>query len=323
MKKKVADYQWPSALGKKYNFNHKISLKDNKKKLIKIENFFKKKFGYNVKLFPSGRAAIATIIRFLKINRSNEVFTDKWSSHCLFNTIGAYTNINTSLNNPDLVICIHKWGKIKKIKVKKKFKIIEDSVDSLILNKKALFPNKGEFEIFSLPKIIGSITGGLVVTKNKKFVKFCKQEQKKNKKLGSCQAKERFNYFSKKQNFNTWLYYESWNTYTEYNSLINIERCLKYFDINKKIIIKRLNFISQEMKINFKTPERLGPVLPLPLKNFKNINNLSKKFLIRHHTDSIEKKISFKKHILLPLHFKISEKEFNKYLKLIKKNYIK
>ena len=39
---------------------------------------------------------------------------------------------------------------------KKKFKIVEDSVDSLIVNKKALFPNKGEFEIFSIPKIIGT-----------------------------------------------------------------------------------------------------------------------------------------------------------------------
>ena len=132
-------------------------------------------------------------------------------------------------------------------------------------------------KFFSLPKIIGSISGGLVVTKNKNFIKFCKQEQKKNKKLGSFQAKERFDNFSKKQNFNTWLYYESWNTYTEYNSLINIERCLKNFDINKEIIIKRLNFISQEMKINFKTTERLGPVLPLPLKNFQNISNLCKK----------------------------------------------
>ena len=70
--------------------------------------------------------------------------------------------------------------------------------------------------------------------------------EKINKKLGSFQAKERFDNFSKKQNFNTWLYYESWNTYTEYNSLINIERCLKNFDINKEIIIKRLNFISQK-----------------------------------------------------------------------------
>ena len=105
--------------------------------------------------------------------------------------------------------------------------------------------------------------------------------------------------------------------------MINIERCLKNFDINKEIIIKRLNFIKKEMKINLKRTERLGPVLPLPLKNFKNINNLSKNLLIRHHSDSIEKKTIFKKHILLPLHFKISKKEFNKYFKLIQKNYIK
>ena len=322
MKKEVTDYQWPSAFGQNCNFNDKISFNDNKKKLIKIENFFEKKLGYNVKLFPSGRAAIAIILRFLKINRSNEVFTEKWSSHCLFNTIGAYTNINTTLNNPDIVICIHKWGKIKKVKIKKKFKIVEDSVDSLIVNKKALFPNKGEFEIFSLPKIIGSISGGLVVSKNKKFIKFCKQEQKTNKKLANYQAKERFNNFSKKKNFNTWLYYETWNTYTEYNSLINIERCLKNFDINKEVIIKRLDFIKKKLKINFNSTERLGPVLPLPLKNFKNINNLSKKFLIRHHSDSIKKKTNFEKCILLPLHFKISKKEFNKYFNLIQKNYI-
>ena len=71
--------------------------------------------------------------------------------------------------------------------------------------------------------------------------------------------------------------------------MINIERCLKNFDINKEIIIKRLNFISQEMKINFKTTERLGPVLPLPLKIFK-ISIIYVKFLIRHHAESIEKK---------------------------------
>jgi len=40
------------------------------------------------------------------------------------------------------------------------------------LNKKALFPNNGEFEIFSLPKIIGSISGGLVITKNKRFINY-------------------------------------------------------------------------------------------------------------------------------------------------------
>ena len=274
-------------------------------------------------MFPSGRAAIATILRFLKINRSNEVFTDKWSSHCLFNTIGAYTNINTEIHNPDLVICIHKWGEIKKIKIKKKFQIIEDSVDSLVLNKKTLFPNNGEFEIFSLPKIIGSISGGLVITKNKKFIKFCKQEQKKNKKLGIYQAREKFDTLKNKKNFNTWLYYESWNTYTETNSLIDIERCLKNFDKNKNIIIKRINLIKRKLKINYYLNDRLGPVLALPLEKFKNIKYLSKKFLIRHNSKFIEKKAKFEKCILLPLHFKTNEKDFNIYLKLIQKNYLK
>ena len=43
MKKKIVDYQWPSAFRQKYNFIDKISLNSSKKKLIKIENFFKKK----------------------------------------------------------------------------------------------------------------------------------------------------------------------------------------------------------------------------------------------------------------------------------------
>jgi len=323
MPQNIQDYQWPSAFGKRYNFINKISAYNNKKSLKRIENFFKNKFGYDVRVFPSGRAAIATILRFLKINRSNEVFTDKWSSHCLFNTIGAYTNINTEIHNPDLVICIHKWGEIKKIKIKKKFQIIEDSVDSLVLNKKTLFPNNGEFEIFSLPKIIGSISGGLVITKNKKFIKFCKQEQKKNKKLGIYQAREKFDTLKNKKNFNTWLYYESWNTYTETNSLIDIERCLKNFDKNKNIIIKRINLIKRKLKINYYLNDRLGPVLALPLKKFKNIKYLSKKFLIRHNSKFIEKKAKFEKCILLPLHFKTNEKDFNIYLKLIQKNYLK
>ena len=322
MPQNIQDYQWPSAFGKRYNFVNKISAYNNKKNLKRIENFFKNKFGYNVKVFPSGRAAIATILRFLKINRSNEVFTDKWSSHCLFNTIGAYTNINTEIHNPDLVICIHKWGVIKKIKIKKKFQIIEDSADSLVLNKKTLFPNNGEFEIFSLPKIIGSISGGLIVTKNKKFIKFCKYEQKKNKKLGIYQAREKFDTLKSKKNFNTWLYYESWNTYAETNSLIDIERCLKNFDKNKNIIIKRLNLIKRKLKINYYPNDRLGPVLALPLKKFKNIKYLYKKFLIRHNSKFIDKKIKFEKCLLVPLHFKINEKDFNNYLKLIKKNYL-
>ena len=318
--KHLFDYQWPSAFTQKNIFDLKKKKNDNKKYIIKIENFFYKRFGYQTKLFPSGRAAIAVILRYLKINRSNQVYTDKWSSHCLFNTIGAYTNVCTTLNRPDLVVCIHKWGIIKKIR-NKRFKIIEDSVDSIINKPKALFPNKGEFEIFSLPKIIGSISGGLVVSKNKDFIKYCNLEQKKNIDLGIYQAVQKYNDINKKKSFNTWLYNESWNTYLDYNSLSNIQSCIKNYDINKKIINTRLNQLKLKLKLNINNKQRLGPVLALPIKKFSNIKVLKKKLLIRHHSNSSFKKLNFYKYFLLPLHFRITNKKFKSLSELIYKNY--
>ena len=132
----------------------KYQIRIIEKKIKKIENFFTNKLGHQAKLFPSGRAAIATILRFLKINRSSEVYTDKWSSHCLFNTIGAYSNINTQIYNPNLVICIHKWGKVKNIKIKKNFKIIEDSVDSIIIDKKNYFQIMENLKFFPYRKLL-------------------------------------------------------------------------------------------------------------------------------------------------------------------------
>ena len=321
--KSIEDYQWPSAFTKKSVFNLKKSKISNKKIILEIEKYFSKKFGYQTKLFPSGRSSIAAILRYLKINRSNEVYTDKWSSHCLFNTLGAYTNVNTSFNRPDLVICTHKWGEVKKIKIKKKFKIIEDSVDSIITNQKGFFPNKGEFEVFSLPKIIGSISGGLIVTKDKKFLKFCSEEQKKNTKLGVYQSHQKFKDFDKKNSLNTWLHYESWNTYLEYNSLENIQQCLKNYDTNKKVINSRINLLNKKLKLNIKKTDRLGPILALPIEKFKNIKVIEKKILLRHNSNTLSKKINFKKYFLLPLHFKINDKKFNDLFKIIYKNYKK
>ena len=40
---KIRDYQWPSSFIKHKKYVNKISQKENKKKLIIIENFFKKK----------------------------------------------------------------------------------------------------------------------------------------------------------------------------------------------------------------------------------------------------------------------------------------
>ena len=96
-------------------------------KLIKNDqNFFEKSYGFKVILFPSARAGIASILRFLKIDRSNEVFVNKWVSHCIFNTVGRYTNISTRFKTPDVAIAVHKWGFKQMLPKKKNIKIIED-----------------------------------------------------------------------------------------------------------------------------------------------------------------------------------------------------
>ena len=127
-------------------------------------------------------------MKFYGLNRSNEIFTSKWSPYCVLNTISYFSNPTTNIKRANLVIINHRWGRDSKIKNKNKKIIIEDSADTIHLNKKSFFLNNSEFEIVSLPKIIGSYCGGLIYTKNKKFIKYIKKQQKKNIKLGKIQS---------------------------------------------------------------------------------------------------------------------------------------
>ena len=87
-----------------------------------------------------------------------------------------------------------------------------------------MFVNGGDFEILSMPKIIGSVCGGIVVTKNLNFYDFAKKEQIKNKDLGQYQSRRKFEELNKKTTFHTWLYHESKNTFLEYNALVDIKK---------------------------------------------------------------------------------------------------
>ena len=320
---KIKDYQWPSFFIRDKKYSISKEKKISRALINKIENFFKKNFYYKVILFPSARAALASVLRFRKIDRSNEVFINKWVSHCIFNTVGKYTNISTSFKSPDIIIAVHKWGINQIFSKKKNIEITEDSVDSIILNKKDLFINKGQFEFFSLPKIIGSVSGGIIVTRNLSYYKFAKKEQMKNKKLGIYQSRQKFNDINKKKSFNTWLFYESSNTFLEYNSLLDIEKNLKNLEINKKIILKRKNLFRKEFNIDYYKNNKLGPVIPINLKFIKNHSLMKKNFLLRHIHKGPKETEKFQKVYLLPVHFKISQQKFNFYIKLLKKSIIK
>ena len=237
---------------------------------------------------------------------------------CLFNTVGRYTNISTSYNNPDMIIAIHKWG-FEQIFSNNKGIIIEDSVDSIILKKSKMFLNNSEFEFISLSKIIGSFSGGIIFTKNKKFHKFAKIEQNQNKEMGIYQTKKKIDDFNKIKSFDTFHYHESTNTYSDYNLVKNIDQNLKNFNINKNILIKRKMIINKIIDIKKTQDYRLGPIAAIQRNKIKNHIIMKKYFLERHINKNQKSHSKFEKIYIVPLHFGISDQEFNFYCNIIKR----
>jgi putative PLP-dependent aminotransferase (TIGR04422 family) len=320
MKNSVKDYQWPSFfIRSNQKYNIKYQKKIDLKLINELENYFQKYYGFKIILFPSARAGIASILRFLKIDRSKEVFVNKWVSYCIFNTLGKYTNISTNFKDPDVAIAVHKWGYKQIIPKKKNIKIIEDSVDSIIMNRNDLFENEGDFEIISLPKIIGSVSGGIVITKDINFYEYAKMEQIKNKELGQYQSRRKFEEINKKKTFHSYFHHESTNTFLEYNALLNIAKCLKNFQINKNVISERQKYFKKKFnELTFRF-DRLGPVIPLKYNLIKNHKLMNEHFLLRRIHKNKYKIDTFKKVYLLPIHFKITHKKFKFYLAILKK----
>ena len=152
---------------------------------------FFKKIGCPVKLFPSGRFCLGIILRYLGTNKDNYIFLNKWSPNSIISSVGHFCNISNSYKNSDLVLNHNQWGIEKRIKINKKI-IIQDSCDSILLNNLSLFNDNSKFEFFSIPKIIGNLAGGLVCSKDEKFIRYCEKEQKKNINFSIHQSSAKF-----------------------------------------------------------------------------------------------------------------------------------
>ena len=182
-----------------------------------------------------------------------------------------------------------------------------------------MFVNESCFEIVSLPKIIGSVSGGIVITKNVQFFDFAKNEQTKNRELGQYQSRRKFEEINKKKTFHTWFHHESTNTFLEYNSLLNMKKELKNFQINKNILFERQTFFHDHFNDLGLKSQRLGPVIPIKYDRIKNYDLMDKYFLLRQIHENEFKIDTFKQVYLLPIHFKITPKKFNFYLETITK----
>lgn len=133
----------------------------------KVEAFFTGLFGHPTLLVPSGRAAISLALRAHGVNRSQLLIAPRWSSHCVWDTVSHYANPSAAFDSSaDVALVVHKWGHQHGLPAGFTGVVIEDSVDSLIAGPGGLFPSGGSFEVISLPKVLGTFSGGLLVCRS-------------------------------------------------------------------------------------------------------------------------------------------------------------
>ena len=313
------DYQWPQAkkVSDYFSTTDWIACEDIYKDL---EQQLSEIFGCIAVLLPSGRAALSSIFDFLGASRQHIIYAPKYSSHCIWDVVGQFSNPTIELDlEVDIAVAVHKWGYVSKSNLNSQIIMIDDSVDSIITNPKALFPSGGEFEIISLPKIVGSHSGAVVLSKNEKYVDWIKEIRLSDKQLIANQSF--LKYVKCQSQFRSYTSpdcLESKNRGLDLYSLRNILDNLGSFHDNKKKIMERLEVLDGLLHVkNLEVDNfRLPCVYPLDTKFFKT---KSDDFIMQRHFDFNQSfdNPSYSLSLLIPLHFGVDDLFFDKILKEI------
>jgi putative PLP-dependent aminotransferase (TIGR04422 family) len=113
-------------------------------------------------LCSSGRAAIVLALLAMEVQRNERVGTFPYASHCVLDAVGRVATpapaSTLELNSPR--ICYHQWGYVQETGLG--HNVIEDCVDTLVAEGARLFPGGASTEIWSLPKILGVSSGGVL-----------------------------------------------------------------------------------------------------------------------------------------------------------------
>jgi putative PLP-dependent aminotransferase (TIGR04422 family) len=118
-------------------------------------------------LFSSGRAGLAALVAAMGLARADAVLLPRYSSHCVIDAVGRNATPQAAgAEGASAALLYHQWGFPHALNLPAPIRVIEDSADTLHVPGAALCSLGGEFEIISLPKILGCLSGGVV---------FCKQ----------------------------------------------------------------------------------------------------------------------------------------------------
>ena len=122
-------------------------------------------------LCSSGRSALTLALIESNVTRSDLIGVFPYANNCVLDAI---SRVATPLAGPTAIesslrVVYHQWGYVQEINLPKNS--IEDCVDSLCVPGATLFPGGGRFEIWSLPKILGTTSGGVLWCNNEEVAK--------------------------------------------------------------------------------------------------------------------------------------------------------
>jgi putative PLP-dependent aminotransferase (TIGR04422 family) len=314
------DYQWPYWASVPKSFTNRTLPKARLSALTRhIENFFEVRLGAYAVLVPSARAGLALLIRLHGLSRAHTIFAPKWSATCVWNTIGHFANPSSSHPmEADMVVAVHKWGQVTKAGCNSTALLVEDSVDSVFTSAATLFPNSGRYELLSLTKILGSMSGGLIVTRDLGLARSIRSKRHNGTDLARHQTY--LKYLSARRigierlQYQIFDHAEAINTGLDRNDLSNILASLPKYDLNARTIERRLEFLRRDPRLENYIPNsamlgRLPPVLPIPCasKRSTKVSRLMRR-TFDFNRDTIFPK--YQEAYLLPLHYGVSEARF-------------
>lgn len=121
--------------------------------------------GIEAVLFSSGRASIAVVLEHYGITRRDFVAYPAYSSHCVLEAIARFGSPRPDCDSGSrLQLVYHQWGFQNRSSGAEI--VLEDSADSLLLPGTMEFPNSGEIQMVSLPKVFGCSSGAVLYCRN-------------------------------------------------------------------------------------------------------------------------------------------------------------
>jgi putative PLP-dependent aminotransferase (TIGR04422 family) len=273
----------------------------NKSSYTEIEEFFENEFGKPCVLFSSARVAITNILKSLEKGRSDYVYIPPYLSHCVLNAISYIATPTSNCSHDNLTLLLsHQWGYKEKQGDQEFSNIIEDSADSFPLNGSDIL-QYGNFEVFSLCKIIGTMAGGIVFTSTQKE----KNDliNLRNSSRSMITLKYLGQYFS---NFKAY-----WSTMEIHGGQLD---GLSLSDISKKLNnwrnIKNERIAIAE-KMNLDYSGRIPTCVYFSIEDdiIVNLKNAGIKFNYLSKTNFDKGKYSFKKVIVVPIHHEVSREQ--------------